>query len=234
MNDLPDEEKKQFEEHMSRRKMLQSLGKFSLIAAMALTGPPILFQGCKSDKSTNVVGPDSDPAPDGSSPSQAIPITLGSTADATIRSSDNKVVYFKFTASQYYDVALVTITAVNFVGGTIGLCTILNSSLEEVSTHDFDGTDDFGFSAETGTWYIKFEATQGGGIVSFSFTEGSPDSWSDYNDWNNYSDAWSNYSDAWSNYSDSWNNYSDSWSNYSDSWSNYSDYGAWGNWIQSW
>lgn len=234
MTDLPDDEKQRSEKLMSRREVLQSVGRFSLIAALALAGPSVLFQGCKEDKTTNIVGPDTNPAPDGSSPEQAIPINFGGSGEATIRSSDNMIKYYKFNPDQHYDISLVDITAVSFVSGTIARCTILNSSLSEWETQDFDGLDSVSFSVDAGTWYIKFEALQGGGVVNFRLTTETPETWDNYNDWSNYSDAWSNYSDTWSNYSDTWSNYSDTWSNYSDTWSNYSDYGAWGNWMESW
>jgi len=234
MNDLPDESKEQFEKLISRREMLQSVGKFSLVAALALAGPSLLFQGCGDKKNEEIIGPDTDPLPDGSSPENAIPINFGNSAEATVRASDNQVVYFKFTPDQYYDVSLVDITGVNFVGGTIARVSILNNNLEEWEAREFEDLATVDFSVNSSTWYIKFEAVQGGGVISFSLAIGNPGTWSNYNDWSNYSDSWSNYSDSWSNYSDSWSNYSDSWSNYGDSWSNYSDYGAWGNWIQSW
>jgi hypothetical protein len=229
----PEDEKSKFDRIVDRREALQSIGKFSAIAALALAGPSFLLEGCGSDDSvsSNVVG---EPLPDGSSPEQAIPLQFGDSAEATVRASDGTVKYYRFDPSQYYDVSLVDITAVSFIGGTVARCTLLNSNLQEIDYEEFDGTDQMEFSVDAGTWYIKFEALHGGGVVSFSLVIGDSGTWDNYNDWENYSDGWSNYSDGWSNYSDGWSNYSDSWGNYSDSWYNYSDYGAWGNWIESW
>lgn len=234
MEKLPEKKKSEFDKLMNRREVLRSVGKFSAIAALALSGSSLLLNACKKSTNTEIIGPDTEPSPDGSSIEKAIQIDFGDSAEATIRASDGMVKYYKFIAIQNYDLSLVNILAVSFVGGTIVRCTILNSNLEEWDYQDFDDLATVDFSAETGTWYIKFEALQGGGIITFRLAVGTPGTWDNYNDWNNYSDAWNNYSDTWSNYSDAWTNYSDSWSNYSDSWSNYSDYGAWGNWIQSW
>jgi hypothetical protein len=216
---------------ISRRKLLESLGKYSAVAAMILAGPTILFYGCGKEKTTQ-----SEPGEfnDGSSPQKAIPIALDTFHDATIRASDGTVKYYKFNTTQSYHSGLISITGLSCVGQTIGKVTLLNSALNVISELEFDDIAGLDIQTEAGTWYIKFEALQGGGIVSFWLYSQSPSEWSNYNDWNNYSDAWSNYSDVWSNYSDAWTNYSDTWSNYSDTWSNYSDYGAWGNWMESW
>lgn len=222
-----------FEKSINRRQVLQKLGKFSAIAAFALAGPSMLLEGCGKDNP--VSAPTGEPLPDGSSPEQAIPLNLGDSAEATIRASDGMVKYYKFDPGQYLELSLVEITAVSFVAGTIAKCSILHSDLTELEIKEFEDIATLDFSVDSGTWYIKIEALQGGGIATFALSIGTPGTWSNYNDWNNYSDAWNNYSDSWSNYSDAWSNYSDSWSNYSDSgWHNYSDYGAWGNWMQSW
>ena len=230
MDERQKKEQSGLDQIMDRRQVLRTMGKFSTIAAFVLAGPTMLIEGCGKDKSVSYNDTAGEPAPDGSTAERAIPLNLGDSAQATIRASDNMVKYYKLTPTQYYDLALITITAVSFVGGSSGLCSLLDSGLNSLTTTDFDGQDTLDFSLESGTYYIKFEALHGGGVVTFNYNLGTP-SWDNYNDWSNYSDAWSNYSDAWSN---SWTNYSDTWGNYSDSWYNYSDYGAWGNWIESW
>ena len=233
MTEKSDENKRHSDQTVSRREMLQTLGKYSAIAALVLASPAVLLEGCGKDE-TVTAPTGGEPPPDGSTPEKAIPINFGDSKEATIRASDGTVKYYKFDSTQYYDVSLVEITAISLIGGSLAKCSILNSSLSEWASTEFEDVATLDFSLDSGTWYIKFEAIQGGGIITFNLRTGTPGGWDNYNDWNNYSDAWSNYSDSWSNYSDAWSNYSDSWSNYSDSWNNYSDYGAWGNWMQSW
>lgn len=219
---------------LSRRSFLQRVGKYSAIAALALSQAPLTILGCGGGGSGGGGGGNNTPSPSlGSTPDTAGTFNLGDEMTATLSQTD-PVAYAEFTTSEYIDVFNISLMSVS---GT-GTCTVLDSGLNPVGdVHNCDSAHDITMSLDVGTYYIRFESSGGDCEISAKLVSEDFYAWnntySDTTSWSNYSDSysdWSNYSDAYSDaYSDSYSDWSNVWAQYSDYWSN-----AWGNWMQSW
>ncbi|MBI5417198.1 hypothetical protein HZA55_04545 [Candidatus Poribacteria bacterium] len=229
-------EKRKNEKSIDNKELLQRMGRYSAIAAVAILAPSLgcINQGGNSNNTnktdSTVIDNTGSTKIGGSTYDSATLINVNDTLNVSLN-SDKNTVYYKFTAASSTILKLF----INSVSGE-ARCSLYsnigNIASKYGDTHSIKTSHTTTFQVEPGTYFIKFSSVSTTVSIVSKFTTVVPGSWA-----NSYSDLWTNnYSDT---YSDWTNNYSDWTNNYSD-WNNrwshaYSDWSnAWGNWMQSW
>jgi hypothetical protein len=225
---------------ISRREMLQRIGKFSALAAGVLAAPTsALVSGCSGVESDRKSGSTTTwQEGDGASVDEALLIKWGDTY-RDVRVEGQTMCFFEFRDSD----GLGEIRITSFDGDSL-ICVVnpRNSESEGISFDTDSAVTSEPFRFRSGD-ILHFGAGLGEGHpVEFTITlqrvnsEGDADGGAGYDGGSEWSDSaveWSN-APSWTDWNDApaWSDWYDApWSDYSD-YNDYSDY--WGNWMESW